>query len=275
MHLERERPEEPAEALSHTQESFPGLGGKSSDTPVTCPRQCNGTSPKDERLPMCWVIFNVSSLFRSSAATPSRKAITLGQEGRDQARHSRHDVAGCEGKASSNALDGQEDQKGSRQLHDPGDKEVHIEVASYDAQAHDQPLVHHGTGEPAATPGDSREPVRDDINPTGRKGCSVNLTQAFESITRQTYQANIRISVHFLIWGVLTRSKKDGLLTSSSVTVIYTREADFSSNIRQETPAHYRIVIDRAPRYRIDDLTGPGTFTVPDVLKPTMKRLFL
>lgn len=46
------------------------------------------------------------------------------------------------------------------------------------------------------------------------------LDPSFETQPKSTYQAYIRISVHFLIWGVLTRSKKDGLLTSSSVTVI-------------------------------------------------------
>ena len=47
--------------------------------------------------------------------------------------------------------------------------------------------------------------------------------------------------------------------------MIYTREADFSSDIWQETPAYYRIVIDQVQSYRIDDLTGPGTF---HILKP-------
>lgn len=71
----------------------------------------------------------------------------------------------------------------------------------------------------------------------GRKVHVGNLTQELKSIITHTYHANIRISVHFLIWGVLTRSKKDGLLTSSSVTVIYTRKARFSSSTQHRPDA--------------------------------------
>lgn len=118
--------------------------------------------------------FRFEIVFPSSAAQRAWETLTFRQEGRDQARHSGQDVAGCEGETASETLDGQEDEEGGRQLHDPGDEEVHVEVAAHDAQAHDQPLVHHRAGEPARhrTAGGAR--VRATPARRGERSCKLD-----------------------------------------------------------------------------------------------------
>ena len=83
-----------------------------------------------------------------SSYTSGRAELTLWNEGCDETRSSCNDIGGCERNPSPNALNGEEDQECSRELHQAGDEEVKVHVSSKNAQAHDQTLVHHGTCEP-------------------------------------------------------------------------------------------------------------------------------
>lgn len=74
--------------------------------------------------------------------------LTVRNEGGDEAGGSGYEVGRGEGKASADAFDGEEDEEGSRKLHQARDEEVDVDVSSKNTQPHDQTLVDNSTGEP-------------------------------------------------------------------------------------------------------------------------------
>lgn len=91
---------------------------------------------------------NRSNQFKSDDTSACPLRLTLRNEGGDEAGGSGHDVGGGEGKASAEAFDGEQDEKGSGELLQTGDEEVDVDVSSQNTQPHDQALVDHSTGEP-------------------------------------------------------------------------------------------------------------------------------
>ena len=74
--------------------------------------------------------------------------LTVRNEGGDQTGCSSYKVCSGEGKASPNAFNGEEDEEGSRELHQGRDEEVDVDVSSCYPYPHDEALINHSNGEP-------------------------------------------------------------------------------------------------------------------------------
>lgn len=67
----------------------------------------------------------------------NKKVLTVRYTSCNQTRGSSYNVGGSERDTSTDALDSEEDEEGGRELNQPGDQEVDVDVSSCDPQPHD------------------------------------------------------------------------------------------------------------------------------------------
>lgn len=80
--------------------------------------------------------------------TKKYRVLTVRDTSGDQTGGSSHYVGGSEWEPATDALNGKEDEEGSRKLHKTRNQEVDVDVSSCNAQPHDKALVHYSAGEP-------------------------------------------------------------------------------------------------------------------------------
>lgn len=89
-----------------------------------------------------------SLLFDINVIIDNRHRLTLRDHISGEARCSSYNVGRSKGKTLSNTVDGEEDEKGSRELHQARDQEVNVYVSPQNSEVHNKTLVDNSTCEP-------------------------------------------------------------------------------------------------------------------------------
>lgn len=86
--------------------------------------------------------------FMKRITTGCSVLLTLWNESRYKAGSSGDNIGCCKRQPSTDSVNCEEDEEGSREFHYARNEEVNVDISTQDPQTHDQTLIHHSASEP-------------------------------------------------------------------------------------------------------------------------------